>query len=76
MKISEIQPGKRYWKRQTKMDGRTRHKEVIGIKVYVIQVDIEKNRVLASLNGTPAEWFSKASFGRWQTEDPTTKKLK
>lgn len=72
MKIEDVQPGKKYWKVQTKMDGRLRIKEVIGIKVYVLQVDKINNRVLASLNGMCAEWFNKNTVARWKTEDPTT----
>jgi hypothetical protein len=76
MKIKDIQVGKKYWKAKTVQNGRTRVKEVTGIAVYVLEVDLKNNKVLGSLNGTPAEWFHGNSFARWKTEDPTIKKLK
>jgi hypothetical protein len=74
MKISEVQQGKKYWKGKSVMNGRTRNKEVSGIAVYVLEVDTTKQQVLASLNGTPAEWFGMNAVARWRTEDPTKTK--
>lgn len=71
MKITEIQSNKKYWKQKSILNSRTRKKEVTGIAVYVLRVDLEKGVVLASLNGKPAEWFKKNSFCRWKTNDPT-----
>lgn len=74
MKINEVKVGKKYWKAKSVMNGRTRLKEVTGVAVYVLQVDAVKKKVLASLNGTPAEWFGQNVFARWKTEDPTISK--
>lgn len=71
MKISEIQIGKKYWKGKTVMNGRSRMKEITGVAVYVLEVDTKKKKVLASLNGTPAEWFGSTVFARWKIYDPT-----
>lgn len=76
MKISDILVGKKYWKTKTIKNGRTSVKEITGIAVYVLQVDLPNKKVLASLNGTPAEWFGGTVFARWTTEDPTSKKIK
>lgn len=74
MKISEVQVGKKYWKAKSTMNGRTRKKEVTGIAVYVLKVNKPDQQVLASLNGTPAEWFGMNAVARWKTEDPTKTK--
>lgn len=70
MKIDDIQPGKKYWKVIKRTNGRMLIKEVIVNAVYVLEVDRKKVRVLASLNGTPAEWFVKTAFARWTCNNP------
>lgn len=74
MKIENIEAGKKYWKTNTKHDSRTKKKDVTGVAVYVLKIDVDKLKVLASLNGSPAQWFGKSIFQRWKAEDPTTKK--
>jgi len=74
MKIEDIQPGKVYWKGHTKIDGRTKYKEVIAVKIYVIQVDVVNKKVLASINGMPAQWVLKQAYFRWVLDNPSQPK--
>lgn len=38
--------------------------------VYVKEVDIENNKVLASWNGNPAEWYSERTWKKWRIKRP------
>lgn len=42
-------------------------------KVFVLQIDAAGGRVLASLNGAPAQWFKKTKVARWKKENPENK---
>lgn len=75
MKIEEIQPGKKYWKVYTRKQRRSSKKEVQSVAVYVLKLDLSTKRVLASLNGSPPQWFGGTVYQRWKTEDPTSKSI-
>lgn len=68
MIIQDLKKGKKYWKLSKKLNERTRVKDLFWSPVYVMEVDLEKKQVLASINGTSPEWFNKAKYQKWKTE--------
>lgn len=70
MKLDQLQVGKKYWKSQSRVCSRMRYTDVIGIPVFVMEVDIKNKSVLASANGKPAQWFTGKQISRWKAADP------
>lgn len=71
MKFEDIKKGKKYYKKQTKTDSRRKISKVTGIAVLVLDTNETNVQVLASLGGTPAQWFSIYSYQKWVANDPT-----
>jgi len=68
MKIEDIKRGKKYYHRiTTNVDDKLTGKRVKQWnELFVVEVDIPGNRVCASHNGFPAEWFRQSKFTRWK----------
>lgn len=78
MRIHELKKGQKYYHTiatnfQNKETG-VKVRETR--KVFVLEVDKQKRKVCASINGAPAQWFEGAAFSRWTKEDPTQPKTK
>lgn len=75
MTFCEIKPGKKYYHSKA---GNCRSKET-GLRkknihtVYVLNVDLTNKKILASLNGLPAEWFEYRKYVRWTDAPPEFK---
>lgn len=74
MKIEDIQPQKKYWKTQTTGGGRA--VTITAIAIRVLEVDLEKKKVLASLNEAPAQWVASRNFCKWQVDKPKEMTIK
>jgi hypothetical protein len=70
--IHQIKKGKKFYR---SLAGNVRdnyagsRKRILQI-LYVVDIDIENSRVLASVNGAPPQWFGQQSFGRWTEDNP------
>lgn len=72
MKLSEIVPGKKYYKLAAdgnRKRGRGPMDKTIS-SVYVLDVDKRGPAVLASINGMPATWYKQSSYARWSVDKP------
>lgn len=74
MKFESIRPKQKlYYKRCFGHKGDKQYKVDIA-PVYVLDVDYQKQRALASIGGAPAEWFSHERATRWLEKNPQLKK--
>lgn len=67
MKITDIHRGKKYYSvvAVCNIDKLKGMKRRVVQTFYVVDVDPAGNRVCASLNKGPAQWFGKSKYGRW-----------
>lgn len=72
MKFEEIEIGKKYFHTYaaTGEDKAIRKKNRVTLTIYVLSKDHKKQSVLASIGGTPAQWFVRTKFNRWTFESP------
>lgn len=72
MHITEIKAGKKYYQLlATNTSNRHTSKKVRTVNTfYVLEVDEASKRVLASLNGAPAQYFAQSKFVRWVATKP------
>lgn len=72
MKIADIKAGKKYYHTLATnvLDKRARKKFRTVNTFFVVEVDKTKNRVCASLNGAPAQWYDCNKYARWTEDKP------
>jgi hypothetical protein len=68
MKIEKLQPGQVVYSVERRNMG-TR-KTVSVLPVRIVEIDPEKQWVLASLNNNPSRKYSSRSFSKWRAKKP------
>lgn len=73
MKLEEIQVGKKYFHLVTLsvIDPFTGKKKRQMNEFFVIEIDLPKKRVCASVNLSPAKWFDAKKISKWKDKRPT-----
>ena len=70
MKIEKLQPGQVVFNVVRQNMGNTTMKTTSVFKVYIKEIDPEKQWVLASWNGNPARKFYKRTVSKWREKKP------
>lgn len=70
MKIEKLQPGQVVYSVERRGFGNTTMKTTSVFKVQIIEIDPEKQWVLASWNSNPARKYHKRTFGKWRATKP------
>lgn len=74
MKFTDIQAGKKYWRKQTEdSNKRSGSAPVMYLAVRVLQKDEAKREVLASIGQAPAKWYTNLLYARWIATNPELK---
>lgn len=78
MRIVEVKKGNKYFHTVTgwQTNKRTMKKNPETKTIYVVDIDLLNNRVCASINGLPAQWYDGNFYRRWTKNDPRKEDLK